>query len=102
MNYYVNLVLAFSIFDNKDTFLFNDYKRYVFPIFELFNKRCIRGDRQQLMRGAHNFCFLLRSCTAWMTDSIWEDNRSAQMNNTVCWPKQSVSVPFALYIKKNC
>ena len=54
------------------------------------------------LRGAFNFCILLRSCTAWRTDSIWEDYRSAQMYNTVCWPKQSVSVPFAFYIKKNC
>ena len=54
------------------------------------------------LRGALNFCFLLRSYTAWRTDSIWEDYCSAQMYNTVCWPKQSVSVPFALYIKKNC
>ena len=54
------------------------------------------------LRGALNFCFLLRSCTAWRTDSIWDDYHSTQMYNTVCWPKQSVSVPFALYIKKNC
>ena len=52
------------------------------------------------LRGALNFCFLLMSCTACRTDSIWEDYRSAHMYNTVCWPKQSVSVPFAFYIKK--
>ena len=60
------------------------------------------GDRQQFLRGALHFCFLLRSCTSWRTDNIWEYYHSAQMYNTVCWPKQSVSVPFALYIKKNC
>ena len=59
------------------------------------------GIANNFLRGALNFCFLLRSCTAWRTDSIWEDYRSAQMYNTVCWPKQSVSVPFAFCIKKN-